>query len=147
MGKEKRRQMFVDWRVQGALVLQAFMQWCMYLLASFTLVTLWYAFSTGMNGGFVECVRAVWIRFAPVFCALLLLLPYAIWDTVQTSHRFVGPIHRLRKTLNQLARGEAVDELKFRDKDYWGSLADEFNQALARRPSAHASPAPVKDLS
>jgi hypothetical protein len=118
--------------VQGALVLGVVVQWALYLVASLMLVTLWQVLSAPTKGPFAGHLEAVWSRYAPVFCAFLLLLPYAIWDAVKTSHRFVGPIYRLRRTLNQLASGEPVETLKFRDKDQWRHLAEEFNAALTK---------------
>jgi hypothetical protein len=132
--KSKRRILFIDWEVQGALVLQTFVRWGVYLVTSLTLAVLWHVLSLSATSHvtFAEQLATVWTRYAPVFCALVLVLPVMVWDSVTTSHRFVGPIYRLRATLCRLAQGEDVGRLSFRQKDYWQQLAAEFNAVLDR---------------
>jgi hypothetical protein len=39
---------------------------------------------------------------------------------------------RFRRTLRELADGETIDPLKFRDADYWSEMADDFNKVAAK---------------
>ena len=63
---------------------------------------------------------------------MFFLLPVFILDTIKLSHRFAGPIYRLRNTIRSLAQGEEFRPLKFREVDFWQSLAEDFNVMVAR---------------
>ena len=63
---------------------------------------------------------------------LLLFLIVVVWFAVFASHRFAGPVLRLRRSMRQLAQGEHVEPIKFRKGDFWPEFADEFNAVLAR---------------
>jgi len=64
--------------------------------------------------------------------ASFLLLPLVVYDIVQMSNRFCGPLFRLRRELRALARGEHVEPISFREGDFWQEFAQEFNALLAR---------------
>jgi hypothetical protein len=69
-----------------------------------------------------------------------LMLPILILDVIRVSHRFVGPMHRLRRALEDLADGKNVPSVKFRKDDFWFDLAEDFNRAAARVNNATSSP-------
>ncbi|MBI2605054.1 MAG: methyl-accepting chemotaxis protein [Deltaproteobacteria bacterium] len=52
--------------------------------------------------------------------------------TLFVSHRFAGPIYRLRKFFDGIAKGEAVSEIRFRKNDYLADFAPIINDALKR---------------
>jgi hypothetical protein len=64
----------------------------------------------------------------PLLCVMLLLVPVYVWDVVKLSHRFAGPMLRLRRILNDLADGGRASALKFRPNDFWHETATEFNR-------------------
>ncbi len=59
---------------------------------------------------------------------LAVLAPIIAYDLLRVSNRFVGPMFRLRRELRRLAKGESVENLTFREDDYWCEMADLFNQ-------------------
>ncbi len=61
---------------------------------------------------------------------MLALFPAFALDTIRFSNRFVGPIARLRRYMRELADGENITTLAFRDNDFWSEVADEFNQVV-----------------
>jgi nitrate/nitrite-specific signal transduction histidine kinase len=63
--------------------------------------------------------------------AAVLVLPIVLRDLLRLSHRWVGPILRLRAALSALSRGEHVPPLRFREGDYWQELAGDFNTIAA----------------
>ncbi len=75
---------------------------------------------------FVDTLRSN----APVFVLLFVLVPVMAWDTIRFSHRLVGPLVRFRKTIQQIADGEAVRPIKLRDGDYLIEMRDDFNKML-----------------
>lgn len=67
----------------------------------------------------------------PTILAMLCLVPVFVRDSLQTSHRFAGPIFKLAQTCRRIADGEKdVPELKFRTGDMWGEVADVFNEMV-----------------
>jgi hypothetical protein len=55
-----------------------------------------------------------------------------LYDTLKLSHRFAGPIVRLRNGLSAWGDGKEVQPIKFRQNDFWNELADHFNRAVER---------------
>jgi hypothetical protein len=122
----------VDRRVQGALVLRAATYW-LYCLLTLTLLTLcWQICNAPQPEPFSVHLAALTSNFAPVALGSLLMLPIVLFDVLRMSNRFTGPIYRLRRLVQQLADGQDVPELAFRDGDFWMEFANEFN-AVARR--------------
>lgn len=68
---------------------------------------------------------------------MLVLLPAFALDTVRFSHRFVGPIARLRKSLRSLAETGYAEPLEFRGNDFWRESGAEFNDVAARFKALH----------
>ena len=74
----------------------------------------------------------MWFFYGPAAVASALLMPMVILDIVRVSNRFVGPLVRLRRSLRELARGEKVEPIRFREGDFWQEIAEEFNAVAAR---------------
>lgn len=126
-----RKQLFVDRRVQGALMVRTASYW-LYCLLTLTLLTLCWRIANSDPQPFQSHVAALKADFAPAALGSLILLPIVLIDVLKLSNRFTGPMFRVRRLMTQLARGEAVPPLKFRDGDYWNEFADDFNAVAAR---------------
>jgi methyl-accepting chemotaxis protein len=50
------------------------------------------------------------------------------------SHRIAGPLHNLNNRMKQIAAGEGSDSspLRFRQKDQFQELAENFNAMMAK---------------
>ena len=143
----KRRQKFVDRQVQGSIVLRTAIYWvlCMFILGLMLFV--WQVLSSPAEP-FLIHITAMWQQYGPVAIASVLILPILIIDIVGLSNRFAGPMYRLRRSLRQLADGEPVAPVKFRNNDFWADTADDFNCLLARiqPPLPDESPSAVEIL-
>ena len=82
----------------------------------------------------------------PVICTFGLMLAAMIYDAVKFTHRFIGPLHRVRVTLRALADGKQVKPIKFRDGDYLSEVRDDFNAMLdtLQRRGANVLEAPAE---
>jgi hypothetical protein len=127
----KRRKLFVDRQVQGALLLRAAGYW-LFCLLTVSLMVLCWGVLTGPRAPASVILGRLLSTYTPALVASLVLLPMVLVDCNRFSNRFVGPLLRLRRNLRQLADGEQVRPIGFRDKDYWQDLADSFNGVLAR---------------
>ena len=127
-----RKRLFVDPKVQGALLLRAIGYWFFCLLTMALSLLLWQLF-TGPARLFYMHFDDMLYWYGPAAVASLLVLPLVIIDCVRLSNRFAGPLYRLRRELRRLGAGETVKPIHFRDGDFWLEFADEFN-AVASSP-------------
>jgi hypothetical protein len=65
-----------------------------------------------------------------------MFFPVFIVDTIKLSHRFAGPIYRLRNVIRGMAQGEPFKPLAFREMDFWQGLAEDFNEMVEKITSA-----------
>src|SRR5690606_13006962 len=68
--------------------------------------------------------------WVPTMMAFGAMLPIAGLYLIRFTHRFVGPIVRLRRLMRELADGQTLQPVKFREKDHWHDLAYEFNRVI-----------------
>jgi len=140
--KALRKQLFVDPKVQGALVLRVVLYWVVCVI-TITLMVLCWRILTGPARLFYMHFSDMWFFYGPAMVASFLLLPLVILDIIRLSNRFTGPLLRLRRGMRELARGERVEPIRFRDGDFWQEFAEEFN-ALAARIQGEETAEPVQ---
>ncbi|MDA1049225.1 MAG: hypothetical protein O3C40_01935 [Planctomycetota bacterium] len=77
-------------------------------------------------------VYQAWLDFWPALLASSLVFPVIVWDLLRLSHRFVGPMIRLKNAMRDLADGKQVRPISFREGDFWCEFSAEFNRVAAR---------------
>lgn len=127
----KRKQLFVDPKVQGALAMRAVLYWGA-SIATMGLMLLCFRIITGPARLFYEHFDEMWFHYGPALAGSVIILPLLVIDVVRLSNRFAGPLVRLRRGMRALARGEDVKPLHFREGDFWQEFADEFNAVAMR---------------
>lgn len=137
--RDLRRHVFIDPKIQGALVARAVLYWVVCLM-TITLMLLCWRVLTGPVRLFHQHLVDLGHFYAPALVASLLLLPVVIIDVVRLSNRFVGPLLRLRRSMRQLAQGEPVEPITFRNGDFWREFATEFNAVVTRVQAETPSP-------
>jgi len=126
----KRKKSYVDSKVQGMLVRRLLFHWLAFLAVA-SLVAYCVQVLSNPFQSHAERFQQLWWTHGPFLLVLLCLLPVFILDTIQFSHRFVGPIYRLRQTIrSSISQDGAPPVLKFRDSDFWHGLAEDFNQMV-----------------
>ena len=131
MKKSRRGRRFIDRPVQMALVYQVLKHWLLLLFVAFTLLSLLSLLFGDSQGPFVRQIEMVWSRHAMFLVIALLITPIYIHDVICLSHRFVGPVLRVRQELQRIAKGESVRPIVLRKNDFWQELATDFNKAFA----------------
>ena len=129
MSYPERKKKYVDPKVQGALVRRLVLHWLLFLAAvsilAFCLQVLSNPFvSLGQH------MQQLWWTQGPLLLVMLFLLPVFVLDTIKLSHRFTGPIYRLRQVIRNIAQGDLAPRLRFRDFDFWQGLAEDFNRMV-----------------
>jgi len=127
----KRRQLFVDASVQGAVLRRVVVYWFVGMAVVF-LGLLCYRITSGPARPFYTHLDDMWFHYGPVFIATLLMLPVVAYDCVRLTHRFAGPMFRMRRAMKTLAQGKTTHPVHFRDNDFWRDFAEDFNALLAR---------------
>lgn len=131
----KRGRFYIDHPVQGALARRIVVHWCIFFVLSLISLFSLELFLGDPNLTLAGHLGVLWGKYAFFVVLMLGILPTFVYDSMKLSNRFVGPVMRLRESVRKLAQGEHVDELKFRDNDFWLELSDDFN-AVARRVQA-----------
>jgi hypothetical protein len=138
MLKSKRRQKYIDPKVQGAIVLRTIFYWTLCMVTIILMLMAWRAFAWPARP-LQTHLDEIWFRFSPVFITSLLLLPVLIADAIGLSNRFAGPMVRLRQSMRRLADGERVALVQFRKNDFWQEFAEDFNRLVVRIQAMEAA--------
>jgi hypothetical protein len=123
-----RRKHFTDRAVQGSLILHVVGNWLVFL---FTVAVFLLLIEMCTRSPY-DALQAAIHRHAPSLWAVVLLAPIFLWDLVKLSHRFAGPMVRLRREMRNLAEGRTVGPLHFRAGDFWKDMAADFNRVVER---------------
>jgi hypothetical protein len=143
-----RKRLFVDSKVQGALIMRTCLYWVFCFAAITIMLLIWR--SVAMAEPFWMQFDEIWQRHAPIVVAAALLLPVLLVDVVRVSNRFAGPMYRMRRYMREVANGQDAQPVKFREYDYWTEFADELNamlENLKNRPPVERTPATLDENS
>jgi nitrogen fixation/metabolism regulation signal transduction histidine kinase len=131
MSYPRRTKHFIDSNVQGALARRIILHWVVFLLVtafvSFVIQVLANPFRP-----ISDHFQDLWNTQGPFLLVMVFLLPVFVMDAIKLSHRFAGPIFSLRRAIQEIAQGNPARRLKFRTRDFWQSLADDFNAMLTK---------------
>lgn len=130
-----RKRIYVDRHVQGGIVARLAALWIatMALAIGLGLLTQFFANPTE---GLAPFLDDAWRNIVPLLLAFAVTLPIAVLHLLRFSHRFAGPIVRLRRGMQALANGLEAAPMQFREHDYWQDLAEEFNRIRSRLEKA-----------
>jgi hypothetical protein len=147
----QRRDRFIDRPIQGALVIRVLLYWCCTLATQLLVMLVVAVFTSPIDTFYLKFRELTW-NLQLTATASVLVLPFLVFDLIRLSHRWVGPVFRLRVAMQDLGRGEEVSPIRFRTGDYWQELAGDFNiisaelgrrRAEAARSTADSSSATV----
>jgi hypothetical protein len=125
---EDRKKFWVH-RFQTRLLKRICLYLAIYLGCLVNLLFIWRLFADG-PGNPIEQFASVLTDYAPALLILMALLPFLAYDAIRFSHHLVGPLHRFRKVMTDIAKGEPVRPIKLRHGDLPLDLRDDFNKML-----------------
>jgi len=131
MSDKRRQQLLIDNDVQIDLVWQTVRFWLLCVISTGLFLCVGIALF-GEERTAMAVVNELFFKYGPAAVASIIVMPLVLMDIFRHSNRFAGPIYRLRTVLRQLAEGERVAHIKFRDDDYWQEVAEDFNLVLDR---------------
>ena len=128
MSNKKRKQNYVDTKVQGSLLRRIIMHWCVFFVVAFIAVVAMQALLGDPAQSMSERIASKSSDMVLLGVVLLAIFPAFLLDTIRFSNRFAGPVVRLRRSLRELADNGTTAPLSFRDEDFWIEMAGEFNR-------------------
>jgi hypothetical protein len=131
MDRPQRRRKYIDSTVQGALARRVIFHWLLFLAVASAAALMLQVLSDPFRPA-GEHLANMWYTQGPFLIVVIFLLPVFVVDTVKISHRFVGPVQSLRRTMRGVADGQPPKKLQFRRQDFWHELADDYNAMIAR---------------
>lgn len=144
MARSKRRRLTVDLQVQGALARRLILHWASFVVVTMSVMFAFYLLADPLKPASEHLHDVFSAQFYFIMVALV-MLPAFIYDSLQLSNRFAGPIVRIRRSLKLVSTGQPVEKISFRKGDFWADLADEFNAMLDRVAAAtQRSSSPVQ---
>lgn len=124
----KRNRFLIDPPVQWSIIRRMSMHWSLTILALLSIgIGVQLVYAPG-NQTFAQAIARSFGAQAPLLCVMVMLYPVYVWDIIKLSHRFAGPMLRLRGILNELADGGRASKLRFRPGDFWQETATDFNR-------------------
>lgn len=131
MRRNLRGKEYVDPQVQGALWRRLVLHWITFTAVAAALVVgmEWMTDPFRSTG---EILVSAWWTYGPVLVVLIALIPVFVYDSIRVSHRFAGPVFRLRQVISKLANGGIPDRIEFRDGDFWKEMATDINRVIDR---------------
>jgi hypothetical protein len=142
--RNKRRRLFIDRPVQGTLLLRAASYWAVCLITQLLIVFLFVLLTSSSGDWNVNGAR-MWWHVQVSLVASFAILPMILLDVLKLSHRWVGPLFRLRSSLKAISRGEPIQPIKFRENDFWQGLADDVNVLTEELNHLRATPRSDED--
>ena len=140
----RRRKLFVDVKLQGALLAHTTMYWSYCLLSVGVIAVAWIVLAKKPATS-ADLFEHLWQNFGPALIGAFLLLPLVLLDCLRLSNRFAGPMVRVQRAMKQLANGEKPSKIKLRDGDYWTDFVDDLNRVIDQ--TANAASAATKQKS
>lgn len=130
--RNQRKRIWID-SFQTFLSLRLAVYFLLYQFAIWAL----YAVDARMAdiGGVGGAARSTY-GFVLTPIALIFLTLAFMYDSVRFMHRIVGPLYRVRMTIQSITDGREVRPISFRQGDYLQELKDDVNamlQALEKR--------------
>lgn len=135
----KRKRLLIAANVQIPLAIRAMIYW-LSCVVTVHLIRLFIDGPVRALFGFTTegDIAAWWVIYGPPFIASIFFVPIILYDILRLTHRFVGPMVRLKISLQKLSRGQEVEPIVFRKGDLWREFADAFNAVQARMDQLEA---------
>jgi methyl-accepting chemotaxis protein len=121
------RQLVTNAKAQGLLLLMSIMLAALFSICQMILARLAYTADEPIGFGPHWLTQKLTIEF--LFTVVILV---GFWISLEISNRIFGPLVRLRLNMERAAKGEALENIKFRKGDNFEELADAYNLVLNR---------------
>lgn len=132
----RRAQLLIDGELQGLIVRRVIYYW----LAAIASVAMGLPISKLLWGEAISWQTLTdGLRLLGPACAIALFpLVYVIRDILKATHRFAGPMLRIRRGLSELAETGQTSLISARAGDAWADCISDFNRVAERLSESQA---------
>jgi nitrogen fixation/metabolism regulation signal transduction histidine kinase len=123
-----KRQLLVDKKMQFAIIVYSMLVALTTILFMAAFILILQNAATNLDGSPQSQIRYFLLLFGLWLGAMVILTFLGVYVTNKTA----GPIYRLRKNMQQVAAGGAIENVVFRKDDHFLDVADDYNQVLER---------------
>ncbi len=131
---QKRKNLLVNWRVQGPILIRLVVHVVTFAAVLLSLVILCWIYQRSVIesafGPNSEPLHAFWYRFLPIAGCSLALAPFAILDLLRITNRIAGPIHRFEETMKEFEETGVMPKASLRENDLLIDFCGRFNQLV-----------------
>jgi hypothetical protein len=128
----QRSRYLIDPKVQWSIAGMITYHWAVFLLCLVTISAMVQVMVAAGHHPFVNSLTEAIRAHLPILGMMVLMLPIFLRDMLKMTNRFAGPMYRLRLSLSSLSNGRPTSKIRFRSKDFWQEVADDFNTILGR---------------
>ena len=146
MANDKRRGHITRSQVQRSILLRYLCHWSLFVCCVFAISAAFHLVFRAQGETFSTFLIQQWNQYSLALIVLFALVPYFFLDLTKLSHRFTGPMIRFEDALKRAASGEPVEPIQFRDGDFWGEMAENFNSVMKQIPAIDTPDHNVADL-
>lgn len=149
----KRKKLFVNRGIQGAMSLRFGLYWVMYHICLWNGAFMYFFLKarlsqlTGSPGPMLSLseLYAVFLEeYLPITFAATLLLPVVVYELIRQTHRIAGPLVRFSHVMRDMIDGKTVQPVKLRDGDMLTDFEKLFNEFIAFYQSKQQAPAGIE---
>ena len=94
-----------------------------HIINTVTMTMISASFGTSDFPTATEALATFWQNYHMAIVGCVFIIPIVVRDLVKLTHRFAGPMLRMRRLMKQVANGEHVEPVRFRDGDFWQDFA------------------------
>jgi methyl-accepting chemotaxis protein len=128
----QRSRYLIDPKVQWSIAGLITYHWAIFLLCLMTISAIVQAMVAAGHQPFLESLWTAARAQVPILGMMVLMLPIFLRDMLKMTNRFAGPMFRLRTSLADLAQNRSTAKIRFRSRDFWQEVAEDFNSVLGR---------------
>ena len=133
----KRKKLFVNRGIQGAMSLRFGFYWVIYHLCLWHGAFMYFfirsrlAQLTGSDKPMLplnELYGFFLTEYLPITVAATLLLPIVIYELIRQTHRIAGPLVRFSNAMQDMMAGKVIQPVKLREGDMLTDFEKLFNE-------------------
>jgi len=126
----QRSRYLIDPKVQWSIAGLITYHWAIFLLCLITISVIVQVMVAAGHQPFYESLWTAARAQVPILGMMVLMLPIFLRDMLKMTNRFAGPMFRLRTSLADLAQNRSTPKIRFRSRDFWQEVAEDFNSVL-----------------
>jgi methyl-accepting chemotaxis protein len=126
----KRRQYIVDWSYQLRFTTRLFVAVLIVAIATFGVAAgwLWIFMDRPELPDRLHIIQALTAVSITLAVEVLISIPIIFFFGIRQSHRVVGPMARIKRSLETIGEGDFSPRIKLRDGDALVELAEQINR-------------------